>query len=495
MRSPVHRRVLAAATMLVIACCASGCRKPEAGRPDVLVIGRAPPKIVDPAAGPLTQPDALLLSSVAQGLVSFDATGQIVPGMAERWNVTDDGLSYIFRLQAGEWPDGKKITADQVARALRRQIAGRSKNQLKDTLGAIDQIVAMTDRVIEISLKAPRPNLLQLLAQPEFAIVYQQQGSGPFRLAKDSKPDRLVLERSVSNLEEEETRREEVRLASAVAPAAIRAFQQAKSDLVLGGTYADLPYARAQQWKRNVLRFDPAAGLFGLIPTLADGPLANAEVRHLLSEAIDRQALIDALNVPGLLPRATVLEPGLEGIADQPAPQWLSVPIDQRRPALTARASTQFGRMERPIVRIALPDSPGAKIVLNRLSADWGVLGLKVEATAEGQEADFRLIDEVAPSTSPAWYLRHLRCGLVAPCDPQADELMDGARATPIAAQRNALLAQAAVLIDEQQLFIALAAPIRWSLVSDRIQGFATNRFARHPLTGLGEKLDRERNE
>ena len=72
---------------------------------------------------------------------------------------------------------------------------------------------------------------------------------------------------------------------------------------------------------------------------------------------------------------------------------------------------------------------------------------------------------------------------------------MGGARSTPVAAQRNGLLMQAAQLIDDQQLFIAIAAPIRWSLVSDRVQGFAPNRYARHSLTGLGDRLDRNRGE
>lgn len=494
MRWPVLRRVLAAAMMLVVACSVTGCRKAEEGTLRIVVVGDTQPGIVDPAAGPLTEPEALLLGNVAQGLVRFDATGQIVPGIAERWNVTDDGLSYIFRLQAGEWPDGRKITAEQVARLLRRQIAGRSKNRLKDALGAVDQIVAMTDRVIEISLKAPRPNLLQVLAQPELAIIYQDQGAGPFRMTSNS-PDGIDLARSVTDEEEEATRSEQVLLATAKAPQAVRAFLQDKSDLVLGGTYSDLPYARAQDLPRNSLRFDPAIGLFGLVPDRADGPLADIALRHLLSEAIDRQALIDALNIPGLLPRSTVLEPGLEGVPDPVPPQWMSVPIDQRRAGLAAAAGRQFGDLERPTLRIALPDTPGAKILLNRLAIDWGALGIKVEAAADDEAADLRLIDEVAPSTSPAWYLRQFRCGQVAICDPKADELLDGARAATIAAQRNALLAQAASLIDDQQLFIALAAPIRWSLVSNRVQGFATNRFARHTLTGLGERLDRQRNE
>jgi peptide/nickel transport system substrate-binding protein len=42
-------------------------------------------------------------------------------------------------------------------------------------------------------------------------------------------------------------------------------------------------------------------------------------------------------------------------------------------------------------------------------------------------------------------------------------------------------------------VLLPLAAPIRWSLVSDRAPGFAGNRFAIHTLTSLKAKLDRER--
>ena len=64
--------------------------------------------------------------------------------------------------------------------------------------------------------------------------------------------------------------------------------------------------------------------------------------------------------------------------------------------------------------------------------------------------------------------------------------------AKQVAAQRAALLAEAARLMDDEQLFIPIAAPIRWALVSGRIHGFAGNRFARHTLTSLEERLNRE---
>ena len=492
MRSPVFRRASAAASILIATLAVAACQRSDAGETNVIVIGDQP-KIVDPALGPLTAPQAVLLANVGQGLVRFDASGQIVPGLAERWNVTDDGLSYIFRLQSGEWPDGSKITADQVARLLRRQIASRSSNRLKDTLGAIEEITPMTDRVIEISLKAARPHLLQLLAQPEFAIIREGRGTGPFQVAPRNEKGELDLERTVSAPDEEEAAREQVLLAAKSAQAAVHLFLKGKTDLVLGGTYADLPYARPNDLPKNALRFDPATGLFGLVPVRSDGPLNDLEFRRLLNEAIDRQALIDALNVPGLLPRVTILEPGLDGMTNPVPPQWAAIPIDQRRAQLSADANRIFGGLDKPVIRIELPDAPGAKVLLGRIASDWGALGITVEAAQPGKPADLKLVDAVAPSTSPAWFLRSFRCGEVALCDPEADELLDGARSASVAAQRNALLAQAAQRMDDQQLFIALAAPIRWSLVSSRVQGFVVNRFANHTLTALQQRPDRER--
>jgi oligopeptide transport system substrate-binding protein len=493
MRSPVFRRASAAASILIATLGLAACQRTDAGYTNVTVIGDDQPEIVDPASGPLTGPQAVLLANVAQGLVRFDHSGQIVPGLAERWNVADDGLSYIFRLQSGQWPDGRKITADQVARLLRRQIAARSNNRLKDTLGAIDEITPMTDRVIEISLTAARPHLLQLLAQPEFAIIRDGLGTGPFQIAKKAEKGELELERTVYASDEEVTAREQVLFGAKPAQAAIRAFLEGETDLVLGGTYADLPSARAKDLPKNALRFDPATGLFGLVPSRSDGLLNDLELRRLLSEAIDRQALIDALDVPGLLPRVTILEPGLDGMADPLPPQWAAVPIDERRAQLSAVAGRILGGIDKPVIRIALPEAPGAKILLARIASDWGALGITVEVAQSDEQADFKLIDAVAPSTSPAWFLRSFRCGEAALCDPEADQLLEGARSASVAAQRYALLAQAAQRMDDQQLFIALAAPIRWSLVSSRVQGFAVNRFASHPLTALQQRPDRER--
>lgn len=463
----------------------SGCDNSPTGAIKVSVVGTSP-KLTDPALGPLSAPNAVLLQNVAQGLVAFDASGDIIGGLAERWNVSDDGLSYIFRLQTAKWPDGSKISAEQVARALRRQLQSKSRNTLKDSLGAIDEIVAMTDRVIEIRLVAPRPNLLPLLAQPEMAIVRNGNGTGPFGLAeKPSKDGEMQLDRSEERGDDEEVLHETVFLSGKAPEKAIAEFDSGKTDLVLGGTFADLPLARRVTNPRNALRFDPASGLFGLVPRSTSGPLSDPQVRKLLSQAIDREALIAALGVPNLEGRVTLLEPGLEGIAEIQPPEWSAVKLADRQAPLAAAAKREFGSLARPHVRLFVPLGPGGDILFQRLQRDWGAIGLQVDRATSSQNADFVLIDVVAPSASPAWFVRYFRCEAVRVCEPEADELLGAARSSLVPAQRAALLAQAAAMMDDKVLFIPLAAPVRWSLVGARIGNFEGNRYARHSLVGL----------
>lgn len=490
MRSAIPRLLLAA----IIASAPAACGVQSDEALDVTIIGTSPPALADPSAGELSSQNEVLLANVAQGLVRFDAHGQIEPGLAERWNVSDDGLSYIFRIASADWPDERPIIARDVARILNRQLRSSSRNPLRDTLGAVSEIVAMTDRVIEVRLRAPRPNLLQLLAQPEFAIVRQGQGSGPFRIdARQDAPGAIAMTRTIRIIDDKD-RIEHAHLRSAAATSAIEQFKSGKAALVLGGTFADLPLVRRRDRNlRNALRFDPVAGLFGLAPARNGGPLADKQLRSLLNRAIDRDALIAALDVPNLVPRATLLQSGLEGGANPVAPAWTALPPLERRAQATAEARTALGESGTLQLGIALPTGPGSDILFARLAADWRPLGIELLRAGKDTPADLELIDRVAPSISPAWFVRNFRCGAAPLCSQDADDLMNSARDAMIAAQRAALLAEAGRLIDEDVLFLPVAAPIRWSLVADGLPGFAENIFARHPLSGLRDRPGRER--
>jgi peptide/nickel transport system substrate-binding protein len=185
--------------------------------------------------------------------------------------------------------------------------------------------------------------------------------------------------------------------------------------------------------------------------------------------------------------RATLLEPGLDGVPAPAVPAWFGAPLADRLPALREQADRLLGK-DKPILSVALPAGPGADLLYQELVRDWGAIGLNLERAAPNAPADLVLLDEVAPSSSPAWFIRKFRCDVAVVCDADADKLMDAARDTPVPAQRYALLSQAASRIDVAQLFIPIAAPVRWSLVSGRVQGFAGNRYGRHTLTDLEQQ-------
>lgn len=468
-------------SIAALACLAAlaGCGGQETGPVSVVAIG-GPPRLVNPNRVPLDPPSAFLVLATGQGLVRFDAAGEIEPALAQRWIVSDDGLRYTFRLARAEWRSGGRITAEQVAARLRAAVSPASRNPLKPILGAIDEIVAMTDEVLEISLKSPRPNFLQLLAQPEMAVLRNGEGSGPFLLSAGG-DEALGLSLPADEEEGDGSGRgvPPLLLRGAPAPLAIAAFATRRADLVLGGTIADLPVARAAGADGNSLRFDPVAGLFGFSFAAADGPLAEAAVRHALAMAIDRAALVVALRVPGLQPRETLLPPGVEGIGPPAAPAWTQLPLLERR-ALAVR-SLAGHRADGPLrIRVALSGAPGHRLVFAHLARDWAAIGVLAERVPPGAPADLRFIDEVAPIGLASWYLRHFACNASRVCDPAADEAMAAARIATDAAGRRTMLAGADRLLADAMPFIPLAAPVRWSLVAPRLNGFRPNPFAHH---------------
>jgi peptide/nickel transport system substrate-binding protein len=472
--------LLGAALLLALA----ACGEDQTG-PVTVVAANSKPRLANPNREPLDAGSAFLLQAAAQGLVRFDATGEIEPALAQRWIVSDDGLRYTFRLARAEWPGGGRITAQQVALRLRAAATASSRNPVKPILGAIQEIVAMTDEVLEISLKSPRPGFLQLLAQPEMAVLRNGGGSGPYRLTSGAGGS-IALALPRPDEEEEERRDAEhppVTIEGARTAVAVSRFKGGSADLVIGGSAGDLPIAQAMRPAANTLVFDPVGGLFGLSFGIADGVLAQPEARQALTMAIDRAGLLAALRAPALQPVETILPPGIEGINQPAGPLWAALPLPERR--ILARDTLGRLTTERLRVRVALPDGPGWSLVFSHLRRDWATIGVDATRVAANAPAELRLMDEVAPVTLASWYLRHFACDASRVCDAGADELLAAARIAPTPVNRRALLAAADRIITDAAPFIPLAAPVRWSLVSPRLTGFRANRFGRHPAGEL----------
>jgi oligopeptide transport system substrate-binding protein len=92
----------------------AGCMRHEA-RADLVIINGAEPESLDPAI--ITgQPDIRVVTGIFEGLTRLDPkTAGAIPGLAEKWEVSPDGLVYTFHLRTNlVWSTGAPITADDV---------------------------------------------------------------------------------------------------------------------------------------------------------------------------------------------------------------------------------------------------------------------------------------------------------------------------------------------------------------------------------------------
>jgi oligopeptide transport system substrate-binding protein len=462
--------------------------EPNVGTIDVSAIGgplsdrpvNADRTALDPA-------QAALAGATGQGVVRYDANGQIVAGLAARWIVSDNGRSLIFRLPDLPAPGTKPIEAATVARRLRAAIAPGSHNPLKPLLGAIDEVDAVTPQVIDVELKSPRPNMIQLLAQPDLALGTGK--SGPF--VADGIVRGVAALRPSPDPQIDPDRPapppQRVRLRGERVGVAVARFATGGSQLVLGGTFNDVSVARAANLSRGILRTDPTHGLFGLAFAKADkGFTSNADNRRALSMSIDRERLAQALGLPGWTPSPDIVAPGTPEIEHPAKPDWDGGGIYGRQSE--ARATIARWRAtgaEIAPIRIALPPGPGARILFARIAADWRELGIETQLVAPDAPADLRLIDAVAPADVASFYLRAFACDRQVPCTDLSDRLLIDARDAATLAERAVLLTQADAVITQNAPFIALGPPFRWSLVSRGLDLYRDNPRAIHPLNEL----------
>jgi oligopeptide transport system substrate-binding protein len=482
--SPAVRTTIAAAILLSLGACSNS---DDPNRIDVSIIGDAP-QLGDPDRDALSITRAIMLRETAMGLVSFDASGQVQPALAESWILSDDGLSIIFRIHRVAWPNGSAITGDEVAASLKRAKATNSENQLKPLLTAVDAVVGMTGRVVEIRLKTPRPYLLQLLAQPELGIRRYGTGLGPWRIA--GREGNALILRPAPDLAEaglEGVPKDErvVYVKGGRAALAVARFMNARSNLVLGGTAADWPIVQVSGVQSARVRIDPTEGLFGLAVLPKIPFLKERGLREAL--AIDRDGLVAAFKVPRWAIMQTLLPGQMDSGQPLEMPAWTDTTLAERQATARQRvAAWTAARGTVAPLRVALPPGPGMRLLFNRIAADWNAIGVPAVAVPFGDKnADLRLIDEVAPNTSANWYLTRTGCSYGLACSESGELALTEARTAPTLGQRSAAIARAEAIYTENAGYIPIAKPLRWSLVGQALTRYRDNSFAVHPFAEL----------
>ncbi len=478
---------LAGLGVLVLGVSACG-RRSEGPLPIALIGDRS---ALDTSSLRLSPAARTLRGATVEGLVAFDAEGHIVPAIADRWIITDDGQSYIFRLRDGTWPGGARITAETAVAALKGALSQLKGTPLGLDLAAIEQVRVMADRVIEIDLVAPVPDLLTLLAQPELGMPYARRGSGPMGFARHGSGAKLSLippeKRGLVPEEGFSGHSRDLLVEFLSAPKAVDRFNEGAADLVLGGRIDSLPLTEQTGLARGNVQLDPVIGMFGLLVDRDEGFLADAPNREALALAIDRDAIIAAFNIAGWQPTTRVVSAGVEGDSGNVGERWVGVALEQRR-ALAAERVTRYmaGGKSAPVLRIAAPNGPGTRRVIDLIAADFKAIGVVAVQVGEDKPADLRLIDATARYGRASWFLNQLGCSVHKPaCNVAGDQLLAQARQTADMRERSRLLGQAEAEITSANPYIPIARPLRWSLVRAGVTGFALNPWGWHPLPPL----------
>ncbi|GAB3478631.1 ABC transporter substrate-binding protein [Nocardiopsis coralliicola] len=185
-------RALAAglgAGLLLLAGCSAG--DDAGGNTLTYALGDEPedfnPVLVDEHLDPVTQ-------MVFRGLTEHGADGAPVPGLAESWDVSDDGRTYTFALREGvTWHDGEPFTAADVVFTVESVRDGGFATSNK--FAAVEEITADGDHAVTLHLSEPAPALLDSLSNgilPEHLLAEKgiddpdfgadPVGTGPFRL-------------------------------------------------------------------------------------------------------------------------------------------------------------------------------------------------------------------------------------------------------------------------------------------------------------------------
>jgi oligopeptide transport system substrate-binding protein len=113
---PLKNRLFAAAATMLLGSLLAAAISTPARAETVLNRGiGATISTLDPQVNFLAT-DGFILDDIYEGLIDYDANGQIVPGAAEKWDVSDDGLTYTFHLRDGlKWSNGEPLVAQDFA--------------------------------------------------------------------------------------------------------------------------------------------------------------------------------------------------------------------------------------------------------------------------------------------------------------------------------------------------------------------------------------------
>jgi peptide/nickel transport system substrate-binding protein len=269
---------------------------------NITVAMQLEPPHLDPTSAAAGAIDSVLYSNVFEGLTRFMADGSVVPGLAESWEISDDGLTYTFKLHSGvTFHDGTAMDAEDVKFSLDRARAEDSTNAQKALYAGISEVTVIDPMTVQLSLGEPNGNMLFNLAWGDAVIVAPESieniktnpiGTGAFKFVDWVQGDKIDLTRNPDYWGTPAIL-EDVTFKFISDPTAAFAAVMAE----------DVDYFSAFPAPENLPQFE-ADPRFQVIIGSTEGetilsinnkrpPFDNVKVREAVAHAIDRAAIID----------------------------------------------------------------------------------------------------------------------------------------------------------------------------------------------------------
>ena len=293
------------------------------------------PRSLDPALS-TDVPTGRAVGYVFDGLTRFSPVAQVEPGLAERWEVTPDGLTYTFHLRRHvRFHDGTPFGARDVVHSWERALDPTSKSSASEFLypikgardfhgskaSAIAGLTVRDDSTIVVTLEQPLAAFTKLLAMPVASIVPQRItpnfgehpiGTGPWRLVDWRHDDYLLFARNDQYfLGPPKAESLQARII-AEPSTSVAEFESGNVDVL------QIPAGQTREWeedesRRPLLSSTPALELVYVGINTTRGPLRDARVRQAINYAVDISTIVERL-VSGRGTRAAgVIPPALAG--------------------------------------------------------------------------------------------------------------------------------------------------------------------------------------
>ncbi len=364
-------------------------------------------------------PEHKIIMALFEGLVAEDPKGeQPVPGLAESWDISPDGLVYTFHLRPGlQWSNGDPITAGGMVESFKRilqpslaaeyaylvyNFVAGAKDFYEGRLTDFSRVgfKAPDDRTFQVILNHPTPYLLKIMAShyswwpvpvqviAKYGPLDRKRlpwtragnlvGSGPFILQEWEPNHQITVVRNPRYWDAKTVRLDAIHfLPIEDISTDERMFRTGQVHM----TY-ELPNAKIDAYRREnpaALKLDPYLGVYFYRCNTARPPLNDKRVRQALALAIDREAIVKNITRGDQRPAYAVSYPGTAGYS--PRARLTGNLADAKR--LLAEAGYPDGK-GCPTIELCYNTSENHRAIAEAIQQMWRKqLGVQVELRNE----------------------------------------------------------------------------------------------------------------